>query len=98
MNTALRFNIITPKLHRTRRLKRSSSNKEEDTYLDTSNDKPGAIWIRTKKIEAPISITESYEKDDTVMKTSPTSWLKGAMVGLLALSIVEYLNGGIALF
>tara|TARA_Y100000356_G_C11231730_1_gene275364 strand:- start:592 stop:1191 length:600 start_codon:yes stop_codon:yes gene_type:complete len=74
MNTALRFNIITPKLHRTRRLKRTSSNKE-DTYLDTSNDKPGTIFIRTKKIEAPISITESYEKDDTVIKKFEENFL-----------------------
>ena len=74
MNTALRLNIITPKLHRTGRLKRSSS-KKEDTYLDTSNDKPGTIWIRNNKIESPISITESYEKGDTIIKKYEENFL-----------------------
>ena len=64
MNTALRFNIITPKLHRTRRLKRTSSNKEDD-FLDTYSDKP--VYVTREDLQS--------DDEDDRMKALSTAWL-----------------------
>ena len=66
MSLGLRINPFTPRLHRTTRLKRSS-NKDDDTFLDTSTDVPK--YVTREDVES------NHDSSDAKMKTLSAAWL-----------------------
>ena len=66
MSLGLRITPFTPRLHRATRLKRSS-NKDDDTFMDTSIDKPK--YVTREDIES------HHESSDAKMKTLSAAWL-----------------------
>lgn len=66
MSLSLRITPFTPRLHRATRLKRSS-NKDDDTFMDTSSDEPK--YVTREDIES------HHDSSDTKMKALSTAWL-----------------------
>ena len=66
MSLSLRITPFTPRLHRATRLKRSS-NKDDDTFLDTSSDEPK--YVTREDIES------HHDSSDAKMKTLSAAWL-----------------------
>ena len=66
MSLGLRITPFTPRLHRATRLKRSS-NKDDDTFMDTSSDEPK--YVTHEDIES------HHDSSDAKMKTLSTAWL-----------------------
>ena len=66
MSLGLRIIPFTPRLHRTTRLKRSS-NKDDDTFLDTSTDVPK--YVTREDVES------NHDSSDAKMKTLSAAWL-----------------------
>jgi hypothetical protein len=66
MSLGLRINPFTPRLHRATRLKRSS-NKDDDTFLDTSTDVPK--YVTREDVES------NHDSSDAKMKTLSAAWL-----------------------
>ncbi len=66
MSLGLRITPFTPRLHRAIRLKRSS-NKDDNTFMDTSSDEPK--YVTHEDIES------HHESSDAKMKTLSTAWL-----------------------
>jgi hypothetical protein len=66
MSLGLRINPFTPRLHRTTRLKRSS-NKDDDTFLDTSTDVPK--YVTREDVES------HHDSSDAKMKALSAAWL-----------------------
>lgn len=66
MSLGLRITPFTPRLHRATRLKRSS-NKDDNTFLDTSSDEPK--YVTREDIES------HHDSSDTKMKTLSAAWL-----------------------
>ena len=66
MSLGLRITPFTPRLHRATRLKRSS-NKDDDTFMDTSSDEPK--YVTREDIES------HHDSSDAKMKTLSTAWL-----------------------
>ena len=66
MSLGLRITPFTPRLHRATRLKRSS-NKDDDTFMDTSIDEPK--YVTREDIES------HHESSDAKMKTLSAAWL-----------------------
>lgn len=66
MSLGLRINPFTPRLHRATRLKRSS-NKDDDTFLDTSSDEPK--YVTREDVES------NHDSSDAKMKTLSAAWL-----------------------
>jgi len=66
MSLGLRITPFTPKLHRATRLKRSS-NKDDNTFLDTSIDEPK--YVTREDIES------HHDSPDTKMKELSAAWL-----------------------
>ena len=66
MSLGLRITPFTPKLHRATRLKRSS-NKDDNTFLDTSIDEPK--YVTREDIES------HHDSSDAKMKTLSAAWL-----------------------
>ena len=66
MSLSLRITPFTPRLHRATRLKRSS-NKDDDTFMDTSSDEPK--YVTREDIES------HHDSSDAKMKTLSAAWL-----------------------
>ena len=66
MSLSLRITPFTPRLHRATRLKRSS-NKDDDTFLDTSSDEPK--YVTREDIES------HHDSSDAKMKALSAAWL-----------------------
>ena len=66
MSLGLRITPFTPRLHRATRLKRSS-NKDDDTFMDTSSDEPK--YVTHEDIES------HHDSSDAKMKTLSAAWL-----------------------
>lgn len=66
MSLGLRITPFTPRLHRTTRLKRSS-NKDDDTFIDTSSDEPK--YVTREDVES------NHDSSDAKMKTLSAAWL-----------------------
>ena len=66
MSLGLRITPFTPRLHRATRLKRSS-NKDDDTFVDTSSDEPK--YVTREDIES------HHDSSDAKMKTLSAAWL-----------------------
>ena len=66
MSLSLRITPFTPRLHRATRLKRSS-NKDDDTFMDTSSDEPK--YVTREDIES------HHDSSDAKMKALSTAWL-----------------------
>ena len=66
MSLGLRITPFTPRLHRATRLKRSS-NKDDDTFVDTSSDEPK--YVTREDIES------HHDSSDAKMETLSTAWL-----------------------
>ena len=66
MSLSLRITPFTPRLHRATRLKRSS-NKDDDTFMDTSSDEPK--YVTHEDIES------HHDSSDAKMKALSTAWL-----------------------
>ena len=66
MSLSLRINPFTPRLHRATRLKRSS-NKDDNTFMDTSSDEPK--YVTHEDIE------NHHDSSDAKMKTLSAAWL-----------------------
>ena len=66
MSLGLRITPFTPRLHRATRLKRSS-NKDDDTFLDTSSDEPK--YVTREDIES------HHDSSDAKMKALSAAWL-----------------------
>ena len=66
MSLSLRITPFTPRLHRATRLKRSS-NKDDDTFMDTSSDEPK--YVTREDIES------HHDSSDTKMKALSAAWL-----------------------
>ena len=66
MSLGLRITPFTPRLHRATRLKRSS-NKDDDTFLDTSSDEPK--YVTREDVES------HHDSSDAKMKTLSAAWL-----------------------
>ena len=66
MSLGLRITPFTPRLHRATRLKRSS-NKYDDTFMDTSSDEPK--YVTREDIES------HHDSSDAKMKTLSAAWL-----------------------
>ena len=66
MSLSLRITPFTPRLHRATRLKRSS-NKDDDTFMDTSSDEPK--YVTHEDIES------HHDSSDTKMKALSAAWL-----------------------
>ena len=66
MSLGLRITPFTPRLHRATRLKRSS-NKDDDTFMDTSRDEPK--YVTREDIES------QHDSSDAKMKTLSAAWL-----------------------
>lgn len=66
MSLGLRITPFTPKLHRATRLKRSS-NKDDNTFLDTSIDEPK--YVTREDIES------HHDSSDAKMKELSAAWL-----------------------
>ena len=66
MSLGLRITPITPILHRTTRLKRSS-NKDDNTFIDTSSDEPK--YVTREDVES------YHDSSDAKMKTLSAAWL-----------------------
>jgi len=66
MSLGLRITPFTPRLHRTTRLKRSS-NKDDNTFIDTSSDEPK--YVTREDVES------YYDSSDAKMKTLSAAWL-----------------------
>jgi len=66
MSLGLRITPFTPKLHRATRLKRSS-NKDDNTFLDTSIDEPK--YVTREDIES------HHDSSDAKMKALSAAWL-----------------------
>ena len=66
MSLGLRITPFTPRLHRATRLKRSS-NKDDDTFMDTSSDEPK--YVTREDIES------HHDSSDAKMKTLSAAWL-----------------------
>ena len=66
MSLGLRITPFTPRLHRATRLKRSS-NKDDDTFMDTSSDEPK--YVTREDVES------YHDSSDAKMKTLSAAWL-----------------------
>ena len=66
MSLGLRITPFTPRLHRATRLKRSS-NKDDDTFVDTSSDEPK--YVTREDVES------YHDSSDAKMKTLSAAWL-----------------------
>ena len=66
MSLGLRITPFTPRLHRATRLKRSS-NKYDNTFMDTSSDEPK--YVTREDIES------YHDSSDAKMKTLSAAWL-----------------------
>lgn len=66
MSLGLRITPFTPRLHRTTRLKRSS-NKDDNTFIDTSSDEPK--YVTREDVES------NHDSSDAKMKTLSAAWL-----------------------
>mgnify|MGYP003965357233 FL=1 len=66
MSLGLRITPFTPRLHRATRLKRSS-NKDDDTFLDTSSDEPK--YVTREDVES------HHDSSDAKMKALSAAWL-----------------------
>ena len=66
MSLGLRITPFTPRLHRATRLKRSS-NKDDDTFMDTSSDEPK--YVTHEDIES------HHDSSNAKMKTLSAAWL-----------------------
>jgi len=66
MSLSLRITPFTPRLHRATRLKRSS-NKDDDTFMDTSSDEPK--YVTREDIES------HHDSSDAKMKALSAAWL-----------------------
>jgi len=66
MSLSLRITPFTPRLHRATRLKRSS-NKDDDTFMDTSSDEPK--YVTHEDIES------HHDSSDAKMKALSAAWL-----------------------
>ena len=66
MSLGLRITPFTPRLHRATRLKRSS-NKYDDTFMDTSSDEPK--YVTREDIES------HHDSSDAKMKALSAAWL-----------------------
>ena len=66
MSLGLRITPFTPRLHRTTRLKRSS-NKDDNTFIDTSSDEPK--YVTREDVES------YHDSSDAKMKTLSAAWL-----------------------
>ena len=66
MSLGLRITPFTPRLHRATRLKRSS-NKDDNTFMDTSSDEPK--YVTHEDIES------HHDSSDAKMKTLSAAWL-----------------------
>ena len=66
MSLGLRITPFTPRLHRATRLKRSS-NKDDDTFMDTSSDEPK--YVTREDIES------HHDSSDAKMKALSAAWL-----------------------
>ena len=66
MSLGLRINPFTPRLHRATRLKRSS-NKDDNTFMDTSSDEP--------KYVTHGDIESHHHSSDAKMKAFSSAWL-----------------------
>ena len=66
MISGLRITPFTPKLYRTTRLKRSS-NKDDNTFMDTSSDEPK--YVTHEDIES------HHDSSDAKMKALSAAWL-----------------------
>ena len=66
MSLGLRITPFTPRLHRATRLKRSS-NKDDNTFMDTSSDEPK--YVTHEYIE------NHHDSSDAKMKTLSAAWL-----------------------
>jgi hypothetical protein len=66
MSLGLRITPFTPRLHRAIRLKRSS-NKDDNTFMDTSSDEPK--YVTHEDIE------NHHDSSDAKMKTLSAAWL-----------------------
>jgi hypothetical protein len=66
MSLGLRITPFTPRLHRATRLKRSS-NKDDNTFMDTSSDEPK--YVTHEDIE------NHHDSSDAKMKTLSAAWL-----------------------
>ena len=66
MSLGLRITPFTPRLHRATRLKRSS-NKDDDTFMDTSSDEPK--YVTHEDIES------HHDSSDAKMKALSAAWL-----------------------
>ena len=66
MSLGLRITPFTPRLHRTTRLKRSS-NKDDNTFIDTSSDEPK--YVTRDDVES------YHDSSDAKMKTLSAAWL-----------------------
>lgn len=66
MSLGLRINPFTPRLHRATRLKRSS-NKDDNTFLDTSSDEPK--YVTREDVES------HHDSSDAKMKALSAAWL-----------------------
>ena len=66
MSLGLRITPFTPRLHRATRLKRSS-NKDDDTFMDTSSDEPK--YVTREDVES------HHDSSDAKMKTLSAAWL-----------------------
>ena len=66
MSLGLRITPFTPRLHRATRLKRSS-NKDDNTFMDTSSDEPK--YVTREDIES------HHDSSDAKMKTLSAAWL-----------------------
>ena len=66
MSLGLRITPFTPRLRRATRLKRSS-NKYDDTFMDTSSDEP--------KYETREDIESHHDSSDAKMKALSAAWL-----------------------
>ena len=95
MSLGLRITPFTPRLHRATRLKRSS-NKDDDTFMDTSSDEPK--YVTHEDIES------HHDSSDAKMKTLSAAWLnkyatRNGSPTLEAFAIpksVEMINGRVA--
>ena len=66
MSLSLRITPFTPRLHRAKRLKRSS-NKDDDMFMDTSSDEPK--YVTHEDIES------HHDSSDAKMKALSAAWL-----------------------
>ncbi len=66
MSLSLRITPFTPRLHRATHLKRSS-NKDDNTFLDTSSDEPK--YITREDVES------HHDSSDAKMKALSAAWL-----------------------